>query len=133
MNKLFTTALAATALLCCLASARAADDSEKAEDEKFLRDAKQSVTGEGLLEFFKKRTPSEDDRKQVAELIRQLGNEDFRIRDKASKALADMGKPVLPHLRKEADNPDLETRARLREILDKLEDEPNADWAAAAA
>src|SRR5205085_283866 len=112
---------------------QAADDDQTKEDEKLLTDAKQAVTGDGLCDFFHKRTPVEGDLKRVPELIAKLGNDDFEVREKATQALLALGPSVVPILRKELDHPDLETRSRIRQCIEKLENEPTVDWSLASA
>ena len=48
-----------------------ADEKQLAEDEQLLKQAKVATDGPGLLEFFKKQTPTDADRKRVAELMLQ--------------------------------------------------------------
>jgi len=57
----------------------------------------------------------------VEQLIEQMGNKDFQVRDKASKALAALGKEALPELLKGRGNPDPEIRRRLDELIPPLE------------
>lgn len=57
---------------------------------------------------------------QIKRLIRQLGSEDFRAREKASKALEAIGEPALPALRKARKSVDLEIRRRVAALLKSL-------------
>jgi RNA polymerase sigma factor (sigma-70 family) len=60
--------------------------------------------------------------KEVAQLIKDLDNETFEVRQKASDELAKAGKTVEKHLRAALeDKPSLEMRKRLEQLLEKLE------------
>src|SRR5919108_1122216 len=54
-----------------------------ADDIKTLRDVGLSADGAALLEYFRKRTYREADPKRLETLIRDLGDEDFPVREKA--------------------------------------------------
>jgi hypothetical protein len=57
----------------------------------------------------------------VGQWIEQLGHRDFRVREKASKALEELGPEALPALRKAKDHPDPEVRRRLGDLIAPLE------------
>jgi tetratricopeptide (TPR) repeat protein len=57
---------------------------------------------------------------QVAEWVKQLGDDDFATREKASKLLWEAGKAAEPALRKAAESGDAETARRANEILEKF-------------
>src|SRR5262245_13646998 len=69
------------------------------EDEQLLRGAEVPVDGPELLDFFRKRTLTEDDRKQVQAMIRQLGDDSFQVRQKALTDLVALGNKAAPLLR----------------------------------
>jgi hypothetical protein len=54
-------------------------------------------------------------------LIRQLGADDFLLREQAARALHAQGLEVIPHLRKGLNNPDPEVRRLLQELIPELE------------
>jgi Tol biopolymer transport system component len=59
-----------------------------------------------------------DDPKRVAKLIVDLGSDDFDTREGANKALANLGRVVVPALRKALDGKvDLEAKRRLEQLL----------------
>ncbi len=58
---------------------------------------------------------------EVAQLIRQLGDEDFEKREQAQQSLLKKGVSVLARLRQAADSPDAEVRRRIEEMVDTLE------------
>jgi hypothetical protein len=57
----------------------------------------------------------------VPQLIEQLANKDFRVRDTASKAIASLGVDALPELQKGRSHADPEVRRRLDELIPPLE------------
>ncbi|MFO0863074.1 MAG: hypothetical protein U0744_00170 [Gemmataceae bacterium] len=59
------------------------DAAQVAEDEKTLKAAGLPSDGPALLEYLRKRTIKEADGKQVESLIRDLGDEEFKVREKA--------------------------------------------------
>jgi gas vesicle protein len=65
--------------------------------------------------------PSPPDARQIQKLIRDLGSDDFEVREKASRALSDAGKVVLPALREALQSNDAEVRQRARRIMDAIQ------------
>jgi hypothetical protein len=61
------------------------------------------------------------DPKQIQNLIRYLGADDFGTREKASQALVDAGKAALPALREALESNDAEVRQRARRIMDRIQ------------
>src|SRR5262249_20762331 len=57
----------------------------------------------------------------VEQWIERLGSPDYRQRGEASRALAALGVPALPALRKALPHPDPEVRRRLEELVGTLE------------
>ncbi|HVS34583.1 MAG TPA: HEAT repeat domain-containing protein, partial [Gemmataceae bacterium] len=57
----------------------------------------------------------------VAKLVEQLGDNDFRVREEASRRLKAIGLPALPALRKALTCPDAEVRRRANELVPALE------------
>jgi HEAT repeat protein len=58
---------------------------------------------------------------RISNLIRQLGDDDFTTREKASQLLRQEGTPILPRLKKERDtNQDFEIRRYLDAIITDL-------------
>jgi hypothetical protein len=106
---------------------------EPSEDEKLLQAAKVATEGPGLLEFFRKRTPSDKDRERVAGLIRLLGEESFPARQKAADDLVAVGPTALPQLRRALGDRDEEVRQRARECIEAIDPNPRGALAAAAA
>ena len=79
------TLLALLLSLAPLVGAAPVPTDEPSSDEKLLRDAGVPVDGDGLLTFFRQRTLSEADTKQIGDLIRRLGADDFDDREAPPK------------------------------------------------
>lgn len=78
-----------------------------------------------LLDEVRKRTVTEALRKKCELLIRQLGDSDFSIRQKAQKEVRAMGSLIVPLLRHAAKDSDLEIRNRARDCLSEMERDKN--------
>jgi hypothetical protein len=98
---------------------------EISQDERILRQAKLAVDGPALLQYFRDRTYKEADPKFVAQLIKELGDVKFPVREKAYAQLLKMGNSVLGALKEAANHPDEETRKRAAEL--RLNIEKRAD------
>jgi outer membrane protein assembly factor BamB/HEAT repeat protein len=104
------------------------------DDQHILQKAKVPSDGPELLEFFRKRTLVKADRKQLEALVRQLGDDEFAVREKASAALVKLGARALPVLReaeKTGDDPEVLERAQRCRVL--IEGVAGAQVSAAAA
>src|SRR5262249_55123956 len=95
-----------------------------APDEKLLQAAGIGRTGADLLEFFRKRTVTDQDRRRIADHLQQFGAARFRQREKATRDLLAMGKmypgTVVPLLRRATRDPDLEIARRAQFCLNEL-------------
>jgi hypothetical protein len=98
-----------------------AQDETIAADEKTLQNASLGTDGPALLEFFRKRSPSADEQRRFATLIRQLGSDNFADREAASRELRLRGASVRSLLRKALADPDAEVARRARECLDDVD------------
>ncbi|HWG44372.1 MAG TPA: HEAT repeat domain-containing protein [Gemmataceae bacterium] len=74
-----------------------------------------------LLEELRKRTLTEDMRQKCENLVKQLGDGDFSVREKAEAEVRLLGAPILPMLRQAIHNSDLEIRRRARGCLSDME------------
>ena len=92
-----------------------------AEDQKTLRDVGIPQDGPALLDYFRKRTLPKADEKQIEELIRQLGDDDFVTREEAYTSLAALGAAATGALKKYAADTDTERRKRVIELTQKIE------------
>ncbi|HEY7153405.1 MAG TPA: HEAT repeat domain-containing protein [Gemmataceae bacterium] len=80
-----------------------------------------SEDGDRLLDELRKRTPTGAARRKCEELIRQLGDTEFSVREKAQSEIKTMGVLILPLLREAANHNDLEVRRRARSCLREME------------
>lgn len=92
-----------------------------AEDEALLKEAKVDTDAAGLVAFFKKRILPEHDASKVGGLIKDLGDDRFPIREKASDTLIALGPSVTKMLRDSIGNTDPEVVARVKEALEIVE------------
>jgi HEAT repeat protein len=84
-----------------------------------------SADSPALLGFFRQRTLSDTARDRVQVLIRQLGDDSFDVREKASANLVALGPPIVPLLHRAESSSDQEVASRARDCL-KLLDRPAA-------
>jgi hypothetical protein len=102
-----------------LFSAVAVLDTE--DGEKFLAAMKalaRLASGEGLGGAGGQ--PRQEDVAEVRRLIRNLGDDDYTVRESASIKLALIGEPALPYLEKALDSDDAEVRRRAEELKAKI-------------
>jgi hypothetical protein len=122
------------ALLAILLFTPLAAAGERDADERALREAGVGVEGAALLRFFKNRTLSGTDRDGIAALIKQLGDDDFTVREKASADLTAMGPRAEPQLREAAaKSNDPEVKRRAEDCLTQLAKGSDPALIAAAA
>jgi hypothetical protein len=96
-------------------------DSEVARDEKTLKAAGVATDGPALLRFFRERTLTEADRARLANAVRNLGDDDYETREKASAELLRAGRRALPLLRTDKRDSDPERARRMEQILQEIE------------
>src|SRR5262249_53064609 len=89
--------------------------------------------GPSLVEFFRKRVPDEVTPEQLAALVKQLGDDDFAAREKASDRLRALGTRALPALRRALQDADQEVRRRAQDCINVAVSESAAARTAAAA
>lgn len=121
-----------------------------AEPDTFLDDLKivrqNGLKGDGpdILDYFRKRTLKQPDPKEIAALVKQLGDEDFPIREKAFGALATMGTGALAGFKDwESANPlpknplegdpVIETRKRIADLKLRIDTKAEPTLQSAAA
>lgn len=78
-----------------------------------------------LLDEVRKRTVTEALRQKAEDLIKQLGDSDFAVREKAQAGVKAMGSLIVPLLRHAAKHSDLEIRNRARDCLSVMERDKN--------
>ncbi|HTU20593.1 MAG TPA: hypothetical protein VMG10_21210 [Gemmataceae bacterium] len=97
-----------------------AGDGSTAE-EQILRTAGIATDGRALLDFFRHQTADAATCQRVLQLIEQLGDDSFLVREKASKDLADLGPATLRLLRQAIrTTADLEIRRRARDCVQQI-------------
>jgi hypothetical protein len=122
-------------LLACFvpgANAEAPAMPDTNQDEQLLRGAGVTPDGPGLLAFFRKRVPTEEDRQRAEELVGKLGSRTFRDRQKASTELVKLGLAARPALARAAKHRDVEVARRAKECLDIIDRASSIDTEAAA-
>lgn len=102
-----------------------------AEDHKALRDVGVKTDGASLLEYFRKRTFAEADPAKVKNLIRDLGDEDFQVREKAHLELLTLGPGAVAGLKQAENHANTEIRRRVADLKGVIE--AKADPAVQAA
>jgi HEAT repeat protein len=132
MRRTHIVPLAALTLFLFADPPRAAEPDEAARDEKALVAAKVGTDGPALVEFFRKRAGSEATRARARELIKQLGDDSFDVREKASQELAALGRPALPALTDATKSPDAEVARRAADCVRQIENDAGPVLAAAA-
>src|SRR5262249_7435137 len=125
--------LAIALLTCASGSARADEPDAAALDERVLKDARLAVDGPSLLEFFRRRTISNADLERIGQLIRDLGDDSFEARQKASAQLVAIGAAAVPLLKQATKNDDIEVVRRAQECLKHIETGSSTAVVAAAA
>jgi HEAT repeat protein len=104
-------------LVAAVALPAAESDERREHDKHLLKDAGVANDSAALLNFFRQRTISEATRNRVAALIRQLGDDDFEMREKATGELAALGPQAEPALRQAVEAADAEIAERARRCL----------------
>jgi hypothetical protein len=125
------------ALLAVLPSAptvRAAEvDFDLVEAERLVKAAGGQVDGPGLIAFFRQRTPAPDDARRLERAVRQLGDEDFSVREAASRELIAAGRFALPFLRPALNDADLEVVRRAQDCVKAIQATPFTEQMLAAS
>ena len=111
----------------------AAESDSVAADERTLKAANLGTDGRALLEFFRKRTLKDPDGNRIQKLIRELGDDSFEVREKASAALTELGEVAVPLLRQAVQDPDIEVVRRAERCLQQIKAGSGTAVALAAA
>lgn len=91
-------------------------------DEKKLEAAQLKTDGASLLDFFKQRTLSDEEREKVLGWINKLGAKPFREREQASAALIARGPVVVELLRDSLAHGDLEVVRRAEKCIARIKE-----------
>jgi HEAT repeat protein len=119
MRGRFWPLLLATALPLCPA-AGAGDPKQTAGDEQALKAAKVDTDDKSLLQFFRNRTLDEAGRDKLRALVKDLGADSFRVREKAAQALVERGSVALPFLKEAVKSGDLEVSRRAELCMQRI-------------
>jgi HEAT repeat protein len=103
-----------------------------ADDEQALRQAGIATDGAGLLRFFRQRTLEVADETRIQTLIRQLGDDQFKVREKASHQLVSIGPRARPFLQAALKDADPEIARRAQECLRRIGEGATSSVMAAA-
>jgi hypothetical protein len=95
-----------------------------AADEQVLKTARIESDGPALLEYFRRGIATPLDLDKVKALIRQLGDDSFEVREKATQALIAIGEPAVPFLQQAAKSTDLEVVRRAERCLQAIVKDP---------
>jgi hypothetical protein len=109
------------------------EEAERAADERMLRAAGVGTDNAALLAFFRERTLGEAERTRMILAVRQLGDDDFHVREQATADLRAAGRAVLPLLRPALRDSDPEVVFRARRCLGDLEHAPDLSLLTCAA
>jgi hypothetical protein len=107
-------------LLSIAPVAVAAAAQKTSPEETILKRANVPVDADGLLTFFRGRTLSDTECKQIGKLIHQLGADNFDDRESASAALQKIGDRATPLLRAAKRGTDVEIAKRAERFLKEV-------------
>src|SRR5262245_30141035 len=114
-------------MLRSLAGETAPKNTPQGDDEKArkaLRDTWaawwRKIDGPALVDEFRARTLDPSEKARVTELIKKLGDPNYRVRERASTDLVSMGAKVLADLRLAAKDPDGERARRADDSINKI-------------
>ena len=120
-NSIWLFILASLFVSLALTARSLADGADPLEaDLQVLKKAGIASDSESLLNFFRRRTLTEPDRIRIENLIRDLGNNEFTIRERASAKLSAEGARAVPLLKHALTAQDLEIRRRAENCLKNI-------------
>jgi HEAT repeat protein len=89
-------------------------------DESALKAAGIPTDGPGLATYFKKRSTTVANAERIKELVRQLGDDDFKTREEASRQLIMLGPRARPFLHVALKDSDPEVVRRAQDCLERI-------------
>jgi hypothetical protein len=110
-----------------------AEDEERIRDEQTLREAHLTWDGPALVGYFRQRTPTEIQRQSIQNLIRQLDDRSFRVRENATKELTGFGLTAIGLLKQGKASADPEIASRCAKCLAQVEAVPSGLLTASVA
>lgn len=78
------------------------------------------INGEKLLPEFTQKIPTPEDQRKIKDLIRDLGDDNFETREKASTKIKALGDLVVPSLRSLTNSLDVEIKGRAKSLLEEM-------------
>lgn len=102
-------------------------------DEQLLQKLGLPTTSEGLLKYFRERTFPESNPNRMSQLIRQLADARFPVREHAFEQIRKFGSGALFSLKAASEVSDSEARQRVQSLLETLESQADPQVQAAAA
>jgi hypothetical protein len=102
--------------LVCAQAAPGDGDRRAQADEQLLKEAGVDIDGPGLIAFLRKHTV-EVEEGRLEELVKQLGADEFFVRERASRQLVDIGTRTVPLLEQALSSKDPEVVRRARDCL----------------
>jgi hypothetical protein len=102
-------------------------------DDDLLKAARIGTDDAELLGYFRRRTVSDSERQRILDLIRQLGNDAYAVRERAGNDLIEVGLPAVGLLRQGKSDPDIEIARRCERCLQRIESVPITKLSAAVA
>jgi hypothetical protein len=103
-------------------SSTGARQEEPSREAKVVRNKKAEAT-RLLDDYFSLgdvREPTVEEARRVAELIKQLGSNDYETREKALRKIVKSGRVALKQLRKASESPDLEVAGRAKQAVSRI-------------
>ena len=91
------------------------------QEEQALKKAGIATDDAGLLEYFRRRTPTAQQQAQLKQRAHQLGSNTYIVRAQATDDLIRAGRMALPMLRETAQNADAETARRAAYCIQVIE------------
>jgi outer membrane protein assembly factor BamB len=110
----------ATALFVML-TAGAVLGADPSPDERLLTEHKMPTDGPGLLAFVRGLVLTDNIETRLKKLVKQLGDDDFDMREEATRLLIAAGAPARPFLREALKDPDAEVVGRARKCLEQID------------
>jgi HEAT repeat protein len=89
--------------------------------EKVLKDGNVTADGPGLIAFFKARTLTQAEQDRLTAAIRDLGDDSFEVREKASAVIVAAGRLALKYLKPALASRDPEVVGRARRCKEEIE------------
>ena len=111
----------------------AGDPPPLTQDEQALKQAGVALDSPALLDYFRRRTPTEERQAALKQLVAQLGSSTYAVRLKATSELIQAGRASLPWLRETLKHRDTETARRAQHCIQIIEQNTRLGLSATAS